>query len=277
MVSLQICKIPAATPHTIYHTYNVLKYQLQKKEETMKAINRLFIIALISSVFLGCGKESQEEHTATVPFQPKEAAPDSFSFQVVNDSCSDYWKLLNADSNIWSWRRFHLGEFVGELDCLLEDEDDINNYTFLELSNNSFRIDYSDGNTIHVFDLNYHEDDITFYFSNNEEDSAFCTIHCSIPINIMEIMAANSLPSKMDDRGGATFSEFVGKCVKRAFHYIREKNIPCRNHAMESAKLCNNCSNCHYRFLYASTSVECLPRAFASGDCLCSNYSYYCH
>lgn len=235
------------------------------------------IFSIILFGFASCSKDNPHEKKCIIDnpeaIQAKDTQDDFPSITIEGDSPHnrDYYKLLDKDKSIFEWRAFQDGEFLFDTEIIWEIENTAHKISNIE--ENSFDIEFDNGNTIHVFNVSSKGSTTTLNIHNDIGELVNLKMDFDRDLDLIDFL------SQVGQTNNAKVAPAVYGAMRIIFKvavygisvYAGCQAINCENLIKDGVQKCEKHSKC-CRATKHSCSVSCNTTTL-NCECNCPQYS----
>lgn len=232
------------------------------ERKSKKAI-KFVVVSVICMIGLSsCSKDATEMH------QVKETNNSSYGFTMEGVSAHDrdIYKLIDIDSSIYEWISYHDNAFLFDKEVVWNMDNAI--YQISGITNNSFDVEYENGNFVHVFNVLSNGNITTFNLYNDNDELVNITVTFDSVVNFMAAVSAISQGLN------AKFPWIIlyGAAVLVVSAIETYQSIQCEQAIKTGVEKCTSHPHCRAR--KHTCSVECYTNV-PNCTCNCVQYSYH--
>lgn len=195
----------------------------------------------------------------------------TFSIEGVSPHNRDYYRLIDKDKSIFEWRAFQDGEFLFDTEVIWEMENSVRR--IYNIDNNSFDVEFENGDTLHVFDMSSFGTTTRAKIYNELGELVEIRMDFDCELNFIEVLLQGE---KMSN---TKFGPAVWHLAKAVYYtavtlvslYEGYCAVKCENLVRDGVVKCEKHSTCCKPTKY-SCSVSCNTTTL-NCQCNCPEYS----
>ena len=212
---------------------------ITQKRNKMKTKNTVIIMVfyIIGMLFASCEKNGDKNTYA----QEQSTKAEIYSFEITDPihNHSSYQQLLNHEESLWRWRVVESGEFLFDIDIVMEDTE--SEYELTDNGDGTYLIIFKDDPSCHLIisSVTSLNGTTVFNITTHQGENYRMQINMPVEYDVLNLLMMNSANTPLSMKEAGPIKDFI-KRVYRAISELAKAFVDCARVVEEAKRRCEN-------------------------------------